>query len=173
MTGALILTGAPGSGKTVVLNALSTLLEIDGMEFGAIESEEFGRGWPWLIPAQWLPQLAAVVALQRKAGRETFLVVATTETEQELTDVVEAVGADRVAVICLTAPRDVVADRVADREPDSWPGKRALIAHARELADAVPSIPGVDLTLRTDGRDPTDVAAEIKAVLVSRGIVSG
>ena len=170
MTGALILTGAPGSGKTTVLGALGTLLEIDGIEFGAIESEQLARGWPWLEPAQWLPQLAAVTALQREAGRQTFLVAATTETEQDLKDVIGAVAADRAMVVCLSAPRDVVAARVADREPDSWPGKRGLINHARELADAIPSIPGIDLVLPTDGRDPVAVAAEIKAALAANGI---
>lgn len=51
MSGAIILTGAPGSGKSSVLAALSTLLEIEGVAFGAIESEQLARGWPW--PPTW------------------------------------------------------------------------------------------------------------------------
>ena len=35
---ALILTGALGSGKSSVLEALSTLLEVDEVAFGALES---------------------------------------------------------------------------------------------------------------------------------------
>src|ERR1039458_7890589 len=80
MSGTIILTGAPGSGKTSVLDALSTLLEIDGIRFGAIETEQLARGWPWLTPREWLPPLAGVLSLQRRAGRDTFFVVATTET---------------------------------------------------------------------------------------------
>jgi chloramphenicol 3-O-phosphotransferase len=167
----MILTGAPGSGKSSVLDALGTLLEIEGLEFGAIESEELARGSPWLTAAQWLPGLAAVVALQRAAGRETFLVAATTETEHELNDVVDAVGAERVVVICLSAPRDVVAERVARREPDSWPGKRSLVEHARHLADEIPAIRGIDAVIPTAGREPAQVAGEIKALLVAGGIV--
>jgi hypothetical protein len=31
---------------------------------------------------------------------------------------------------------------VAEREPDSWPGKRRLVEHNTDLADEIPSIPG-------------------------------
>jgi hypothetical protein len=123
MSGSLILIGAPGSGKSSVLDALSTMLEIDDVPFGAIETEQLARGWPWLKAAQWIPQLEAVVELQRRAGRQIFLVVATTENEQELRAVVNAVGAQPVLIVCLSAPPDLAARRVAEREPDSWRGK--------------------------------------------------
>jgi hypothetical protein len=41
-TWAMLLTGAPGAGKTSVLEKLATLLEIEGVEFGALESEQLG-----------------------------------------------------------------------------------------------------------------------------------
>jgi len=73
----MILTGARGSGKSFVLDALSTMLEIDEVPFGAIESEQLARGWPWLPAAQWTRQVAAVVALQREAERDMFVVATT------------------------------------------------------------------------------------------------
>lgn len=171
MSGALILTGAPGSGKSSVLEALSALLEIEEVEFGAIETEELARGWPWLTAEQWTPQLAAVVEHQRQAGRQMFLVVATTETEDELRAVIEAVGAERVAVVCLSAPPDLAARRVAEREPDSWPGKLALVEHARELARRIPLLRGIDLIVPTVDRQAAEVATELKALLSAKGIV--
>jgi hypothetical protein len=48
------LTGAPGAGKSSVLERLATLLEIEGVEFGALEQSSLGgvrhgfrasRGW--------------------------------------------------------------------------------------------------------------------------------
>ena len=117
MSDALILIGGPGSGKSSVLDALGTMLEIDDVQFGAIETEQLARGWPWLNPAQWMPQLEAVIELQRRAGRQRFLVAATTETEQELRAVVNAVAAEQVVVVCLSAPADLAARRVAEREP--------------------------------------------------------
>lgn len=171
MSGALILTGAPGVGKSAVLEALSTLLEIDRVPFGALEEDELSRGWPWLSPGEWLPQLAWLIESQRQLGRETFLVTATTENEQELRAVIDAVGAEPALVVCLTAPAEVVAGRVADREPDEWPGKPDLIDHSRVLAEQMPLIPRIDALISTDGRDARDVAAEVKQLLVSRGIV--
>lgn len=172
MSGALILTGAPGSGKSSVLEALSTLLEIENVQFGAIESEQLARGWPWLPAAQWTRQLAAVIALQRDAGRNAFLVAATTETEAELRGVIDAIGADPVVVVCLSAPPDVVAGRIAEREPDSWPGKDGLIQRARELSSDIPAIPGIDLVLSTAGRRATDIAAEVRELIAARGVLT-
>jgi predicted ATPase len=67
MTGAVILIGAPGSGKSSVLDALATRLEIDGVSHGAIESEQLAQGFPLLPGDSWTEQLAAVLTLQRDA----------------------------------------------------------------------------------------------------------
>lgn len=100
----MILTGAPGAGKTSVLDALCTMLEIECVGFGAIESEMCSRGCPWLSLGEWVPQLAAVIALQKQAGRRLFLVAATTETGDELEKLIDALALPRVLVICLRAP---------------------------------------------------------------------
>jgi citrate lyase beta subunit len=141
------------------------ILEIDGIEFGAVETEQFARGWPWLTADQAVRQLAAVLALQREIGRKTFLIVATTETADELQAVIDAAGTDQVLVVCLSAPADVVANRVAEREPDRWPGKPALIRHARRLATDIPHISGIDVVIDTDRRDANDVAADLRDLL--------
>ena len=165
MDAALVLTGAPGAGKSSVLEALTTLLEIDGVPFGALESEQLAWGSPWLPHAAWLRLLAHVIDLQRESGRALFLVAATTETAGELRGVLEALGAARVLVVCLRAAPDTVARRIAEREPDAWPGKEALIVHARALAESMPSIAGLDLVIDTDGRDAVDVAREVRDAL--------
>jgi hypothetical protein len=65
-------------GEVFGAGGLSTLLEVDELAFGALESEQLAWGSPWLRPSEWLPQLAAVICLQRAAGRRLFLVAATT-----------------------------------------------------------------------------------------------
>jgi chloramphenicol 3-O-phosphotransferase len=164
---ALVVTGAPGTGKSSVLDALGTELELRGVAYGAIESEQLAWGSPWLAPAQWLPQLQAVLRRQAQAGRRLFLVAATTETAGELRDVIEATGAQEVLVVCLRAAPTTVAERIDRREPDRWPGKQALIEHARALALAIPGLDGIDHVIDTDDARAEDVARRIAALLTA------
>jgi chloramphenicol 3-O-phosphotransferase len=170
---AVVLTGAPGSGKSSVLDALATRLEVEGVGHGAIESEQLARGFPLLAGEHWIGQLAAVLELQRRAGRTLFLIAATTETGEQLSGVLAATCADCPLVVCLTAPAEVVAARLERREPDGWPGKRGLIEHAKTLAAAIPRLGGIDLTIDTSERDAQDAAREIYEQMHARGIVAG
>jgi hypothetical protein len=163
LTRAVVLTGGPGTGKTSVLQAFTTLLDNAGVAHGAIECEQLAWGTPWLPDALAHEQLAAICELQRGYGRTLFVVSATTETEEDLRGLLAAIGAERSFVACLRAPGDVAAARVLAREPERWAGRDALAEHARELAEAIPVLPGVDLVLDTDGRAADDVAAELLA----------
>jgi chloramphenicol 3-O-phosphotransferase len=169
MDAALLLTGAPGSGKSSALEALTTLLEIDGVAHGAIESEQLAWGWPWLSFSEATEQLAAVLAFQRRAGRQLFLLAATTETVAELRALVEAIDGDRVLVVCLAARPDTVAARLAEREPDRWPGKQDLIARARALAGTIPLLDGIDIVIDTDAVDREHVAVQIREAMCDHG----
>ena len=134
------------------------LLEIEEVHFSAIESEQFSRGYPWLSLPDWIPQLSAVVSLQREAGRSRFVVAATTETNDELSAVSAAVDADRQLVVCLDASPDTVAERLAAREPDAWPGKAQLVSRARVLALEIPGLTNIDLVISTERRAAPDIA---------------
>ena len=173
MTVAIVITGAPGSGKSSVAEAFTTLLDNAGIEHGAIESEQLAWGTPWLPDAQAHEQLAAVLALQRGYGRRRFVVVATTETQEDLSSLVAAIGADRTLVVGLEAPGDVCAARVLEREPEAWAARESLAAHARELAEVIPALPGVNLVLSTDGRSAEAVASELFDASVNGGWVGG
>ena len=171
MDQAVILIGAPGAGKSSVLEKLSTLLEINRIEHGWIESEALSQGWPVLPAAAWLTMVEEVLALQRRAGRELMLITATPESEEELQRLRAAARAQTI-VICLTAPAAVTAARVEQREPDDWPDKQWLVEHARELAETIPRFTGIDVAISTDGRAATDVAAEVRQLAIEHGIVS-
>ena len=156
-----MITGAPGAGKSSVAEALTTLLDNAGVEHGAIESEQLAWGSPWLEEAQVYEQLAVLLRMQRGYGRRLFVVVATTETQEDLDGLLRAIGAAQSFVVALSVPGAVAAARVLAREPERWPGREALAEHAAELAPVIPALPGVDLVLSTDGRDEEAVATEL------------
>jgi hypothetical protein len=155
-----------------VCEALTTLLDNAGVAHGAIESEQLAWGTPWLEEEQMYEQLGVVLGMQRGYGRRLFIVVATTETEEDLRGLLDAIGAERSFVVALTAPGDVVAARVLEREPERWTARDSLAEHARELAPLIPRLPSVDLVLSTDGRDEESVATELHAALTARGMLS-
>jgi hypothetical protein len=170
MAGVVLLVGAPGAGKSAALEALATLLEIDGVPHGAIESEELSRGWPLLGADVWTAQLEAVLEHQRAAGRELFLIAATVEDASELDALHAACGARRPLVVCLSAAPAVAGARVAAREPEHWPGRPRLIAHAEALAETVPRLTGVDLVIETSAARPEDIAEAIRAAMRTHGL---
>jgi broad-specificity NMP kinase len=172
MTAAVLITGAPGSGKSSVLDALGTLLEIAGVAHGAIETEQLTRGAPPLGSELLVAQLRDVIELQRGAGRRLFLIAFTAESAEQLRAAQGAIGAERALVVALHAPADVLAARLQAREPDRWPGKAGLIAHARELAPLAAAIEGVEQAIDTAGREPEDVAREVLDAMRAAGLVA-
>lgn len=165
MSRALLITGAPGSGKSTLLDRLGTLLEIDEVSFGAVECDELGWGWPYPSLSEVLPRPAAVTALERQAERNLILVVATTENDRELQQVIDAIDCEQTLVVGLRAPAETVACRIADREPDEWPGKQQLVDHARELAPVIPGLNRVDAVVDTAGRPSPTTASEVHNLL--------
>jgi chloramphenicol 3-O-phosphotransferase len=171
MVTALVLIGAPGAGKSSVLEALATLHDIEDIQHGAIEAGQLSLGRPLLPASSWVPQLAAVLSLQRDAGRRRFLISATVETAHDLAAVTHATAAQQLLVVCLSASPTTVATRIDAREPDHWPGKAPLIARARQLATTTPRLPGIDLVIDTEQRHAEDVAAEILDAMRHTGML--
>jgi len=168
MTAAVLLIGAPGAGKSSVLTALANLLEEEGVGFGAIELEQLTWGDPPLSPDVGATALRQILSLQRNAGRSLFLIAATPESSRELEEIIAAAGADLTVVVCLAATPDIVAARIAAREPDTWTGKQDLIERSRHLAVTVPLLEGIEATLQTAGREALNVARDVRALLPRR-----
>jgi hypothetical protein len=81
----------------------------------------------------------------------------------------DAIGADQVTTVLLSAPPDVVAARIDAREPDLWPGKQGLIAHARRLAVTMAHPAGIDIAWPATVAVPTVMARRLACSLIVVG----
>jgi len=165
---AVVITGPPGSGKTSVLTALVDALTDEDVAHAAIELETLAWTHPALSDAVWLRHLEATCALYREAGHRLLLVAETLETDDDLTRLLDAVGAEERVLVRLEAQPATLVDRIIEREPASWSGLANLVEHTQVLAETMQTLRGVDLVVSTEGRRPEDVAARIRAALPGR-----
>jgi hypothetical protein len=160
---AVVITGPPGAGKTAVLTALADALSDDDIAHAAVEVEALVWAHPALPDEQWTRHVELACELYRQGGYDLLLVAQTLETDDDVAQLLAAIGAEELFVVRLQARPDALADRIVAREPASWSGLRALVDHAQALATSMPALAGVDLVLSTDDQRPEDVAARLRA----------
>ena len=140
---AVVLTGAPGAGKSAVLTALADALsDDDDIPHAAVEVEALVWAHPALSDEQWTRHVQVVCGLHREAGHELLLIAHTVENDEDITQLKRAVS--------------------ADREPESWSGLPELVEHAQQLAASMPALRGIDLVVSTEGQRPETVAQRIR-----------
>jgi ribose 1,5-bisphosphokinase PhnN len=159
---AVVLTGPPGAGKSAVLTELADALSDDGIPHAAVEVEALVWTHPALSGEQWTRHVQAVCALHREAGHELLLIAQTLETDGDMAQLRQAVGAAEYLLVRLEASPATLAERIIDREPESWSGLPELVEHAQQLAATMPALRGVNLVLSTDGQRPETVAQRIR-----------
>jgi broad-specificity NMP kinase len=164
MVRAIVITGAPGSGKSTVLEAFTSLLDNDRVPFAAFETEQLAWGYPWLDEETAYEVVAVAVEALKVRGRSLFVVSATTEVDAHIDALRAALAADETTVVCLTAEPSTTSRRVLEREPPEWLGRDELVAHSAVLARQIPALRGIDLRVSTEGRAASDVAAEIRSL---------
>lgn len=160
---AVLLTGPPGAGKTSVLTALVDALSDDDVPHAAVEVEMLVWSHPALSDEQRVRHVMATCAFYRDAGHRLLLVAETLETEDDLAQLLDAVGADEHFLVRLEARPATLVERIIEREPEGWSGLSELVKHTQELAVSMPALRGVDLVLSTEGQRPEAVAERIRA----------
>ena len=151
---AVVLTGPPGAGKTSVLTALVDALSDDGIAHAAVEVEALVWTHPALTDEQRARHVRLACELYREAGHRLLLVAQTLETDADVAELLDAVGADEVFLVRLEAQPATLVARIVEREPPSCSGLDGLVEHAQELAASMPSLSGVDLVLNTGANAP-------------------
>ena len=120
----LVLHGAPGSGKTTLSRSIAELLRVAEMANAVIDLDDLCKVYPFPersfarnnLKAVW-PNYAAIPELK-------LVIPSVIADREELVQLRESVPGARFAVCELTAPEDVLKERVTVREPNEyWQGR--------------------------------------------------
>jgi hypothetical protein len=107
--------------------------------------------------------LAVVLTGPPGAGKSDLLLIAQTlETDQDVTQLRQAVSADEYLLVRLEAQPATLVERIIDREPENWSGLPELVEHAQGLAASMPALRAIDLVVSTEGERPETVAQRIR-----------
>ena len=158
----VLLTGAPGAGKTTVLTALMDLLEADDVQYAAIEMEALALVHPLPDDDAAFQHIEFVAESFRDRGYPRLLVSATIEDNEYLRRLLAALPSDDVLIVRLDAPPDLLHARLTVREPPGWVGLPRLLTAADRLAKSIAALPRVDVVLSTVDTDPNALAATIR-----------
>jgi hypothetical protein len=159
---ALVLTGAPGAGKTAVLEALSDQLVVEDVRHALVETEALTSAHPPLDEERWFEPIEALCGLYRRLGYPLLLVAVTVESGEDLRRLLAAVGADEHAVVRLEAEPETLHRRIVGREPAGWSGLEELLAASARLSTVIARLGGIGLAVSTEGQRPPVVAERIR-----------
>lgn len=118
----LVLHGSPGSGKSTLARALSETLRLADVAHGVVDMDELSLVHPY--PGRWFPRenLRAIWPNYVAASPGIKLIVPMVFADEDEVDLLrEAVPGATLTVCELTAPIEVLRQRVTEREPtDEW-----------------------------------------------------
>ena len=151
---AIIITGAPGAGKSSALTALTDLFGDEGVPHVTVEVDDLSRGHPWRDGRRHLHAFAA--------GTDLLLVAATVESPEYLRDLLAAIGCDEHLLVRLHARPETLVRRIRERETIPWSGLEAMIERTPALQEAILALPGAGLTLDSEEEAPPELAARVR-----------
>lgn len=163
----VVVTGPPGVGKSEVATAVHDALGEDGVSNALVEMDQLERSYPPLSRDRSMKHLATLTDSYREAGYRLLFVTATVVDDDYARAMFTAVGAQELLLARLEAEPATLRDRIVEREA-GWSGLTALVEASEALSRSMSSLSGVDVVLSTEGRLPSDVAAELQAAVLCR-----
>lgn len=160
---AVVVTGPPGSGKTVTLEALSDALVKDRVAHAAVDVDEVAWAYPFPDLAQRCEHLRVSCAAHRRAGYETLLVAEVIESAAHLNDVLAALSSDDHLLVRLDAPLDTLRQRIIAREPAGWHGLDYLLEETPKLQTELVRLDGVHVVVDTENSTLPQIVEQIRS----------
>ncbi len=160
---AVLVTGPPGSGKTVTLTALLDALAEDGVPHAGVDVDEISWAYPFPGLAQRCEHLRVWRDAHARAGASLLVVAEVIESRAHLGDVLAALGADDHLLVRLQADPATLRERIGAREPDGWFGLNRLLDETERLQAAMPSLEGVHVVLDSEHLTVAEITESIRA----------
>jgi hypothetical protein len=159
----VVVTGAPGSGKTVCLTALSDALIDDEIAHAAVDVDEVAWAFPFPENEQRCEHLRALWESHRQAGHDLLLVSEVIESPAHLGDVLTAVGAGDHLLVRLEAAPATLRARIVAREPPGWSGLDFLLDYTERTLGSLARLDAAHLVLDSERLSPAEIADRIRA----------
>lgn len=159
----LILTGAPGAGKSTVANALSGHLRELEVTHAVIELDDLAKIYPLTLQSFMYRNLAAIWP-NYEALDEIKVIIPTYLQTGEFAIVREAAPASSLRVCELTVSRQELKRRIIDRERDE-PRRQRLLEYIANYSRNSIEEEFVDFKVATSNFNAQQVAAEIVRIL--------
>jgi predicted kinase len=158
----LVLHGSPGSGKSTLAQTIAELLRTAGVPHAVIDLDELSIVHPPPRRSFANENLRAIWPNFAALGDLKVVIPTVVADEDELVQLRAAVPGSSFAVCELTAPVDVLRDRVTAREPNEfWQGRLwdfVELFHSRTDLARIR-----DFQVSTHDRSPDETAREILA----------
>jgi hypothetical protein len=164
---AVVISGAPASGKTATLTALADALAGAEVAFAAIDVDEVAWAYPFPDDEQRLEYLCGAWQAHRRAGQELVLVGEVVETPEALRMLLDAVGAEDHLLVRLEAGLPTLRERIVAREPADWFGLDYILGLVEQSA-AFKGLEDTHLVLNTEELGPREAAERIRAACPDR-----
>lgn len=111
----VLIIGAPGAGKTTVLEAVTDQLAACGVAHASLETEHLAQVYPRAELGLILQALPGVWQVLKDHGVERLVLTHTCQSTDDVALVVKALGEAAVSVIALQAPSAVLRERIRAR----------------------------------------------------------
>ena len=160
---AVVVTGAPGVGKTTYVTALSDTLVDDQVAHAVIDADDVSWAWPYPDLEERVRYIRHAWAAYRERGHDLGVVSEVVESPAHLGDLLAAVDAEDHLLVRLTAPYMLLRQRILAREPVEWSGNEYLLEETKRWVQVIDELDAAHVTIDTVRAGPIEAATRIRA----------